>query len=100
MSAHSDIFNQSVTAVLTSYYALSGAFVNWDSTAVNKAASDLQAAIGEFKVEELKKTPVFTKRLYSRWITVKIVYRRSNKAAPGKRKEGLCRIFLKTCICC
>ncbi len=55
VSAHSDIFNQSVTAVLNSYYALSDAFVNWDSTAVNKAATDLQAAIGDFKVEELKK---------------------------------------------
>ena len=55
VGAHSDIFNQSVTAVLNSYYKLSDAFVNWDSTAVNKSAADLQTAIGNFKVEELKK---------------------------------------------
>jgi hypothetical protein len=55
VSAHSEQFNQSVTDVLNSYYALSAAFVNWDSAAVNKAATDVLAAIGNFKADELKK---------------------------------------------
>ncbi|MCH5683977.1 DUF3347 domain-containing protein [Niabella sp. W65] len=40
---------------MNSYYALSAAFVNWDSAAVNKAATDVLAAIGNFKADELKK---------------------------------------------
>ena len=57
VSAHSDVFNQSVDNVLNSYYAMTDAFVNWDSAAVNEKASVLKIAIDSVKVEELKADP-------------------------------------------
>ncbi|MBZ4191911.1 hypothetical protein [Niabella beijingensis] len=55
VSKHSDPFNQSMEAVLSSYYVLADGFVNWDSAAVGKAVLSLQAALASFKVDELKK---------------------------------------------
>ncbi|MGJ7029539.1 DUF3347 domain-containing protein [Niabella hirudinis] len=54
VSKHSDVFNHSVDAVLASYYVLADGFVNWDTSAVSKAALTLQTALADFKVEELK----------------------------------------------
>ena len=58
VSAHSEDFNKSVADLLDSYYSMTDAFVNWDSSGVNKNAVALQAAIENFKAEELKKDSV------------------------------------------
>lgn len=58
VSAHSAVFNQSLEDVLSKYYALSAALVEWDSSAVNQAAAGLQTAFSNFKVEELKKDSI------------------------------------------
>jgi len=55
VSAHSEAFNKSVSDMLSGYYTMTAAFVNWDSAAVNKTAQELQAAIGNFQIDELKK---------------------------------------------
>jgi hypothetical protein len=57
VSAHSEAFNKSVSDVLSGYYAMTDAFVNWDSSAVNEKARELQTAIDNFQVDELKKDP-------------------------------------------
>lgn len=54
VSKHSDVFNNSVGAVLDVYYKMTEAFVNWDSITINKHASDLVNALGDVKTEELK----------------------------------------------
>ena len=65
VSAHTDVFNNSVENVLTQYYALTDAFVNWDSTAVRTAGLALQTALSDFNVEELKKdSTIYETALY------------------------------------
>lgn len=55
VSVHSEAFNKSVSDVLSGYYAMAEAFVNWDSSAVSKTAQELQTAIDNFQIDELKK---------------------------------------------
>lgn len=54
VSKHSDTFNESVRSVLTSYYSMSEAFVNWDTVAINKNAGELKLELDNLKVDELK----------------------------------------------
>jgi hypothetical protein len=54
VSKHSAAFNESIQSVLTAYYDLSEAFVNWDTAAVTRHAKMLQAAFDSVKIEELK----------------------------------------------
>ncbi len=55
VSKYSAAFNQSVNKVLNSYYALSDAFVNWDSAKVDAKAAELKTAVGALNFEEIKK---------------------------------------------
>ncbi|MEI9943181.1 MAG: DUF3347 domain-containing protein [Chitinophagaceae bacterium] len=54
VSKHSNIFNTSVQSLLTVYYTMSEAFVNWDTVDINKNASQLKTSLDSLKVEELK----------------------------------------------
>lgn len=58
LSKHSDKFNDSITTILDSYYALTDAFVNWDSTKVNTVAADLKSKMDTFQMAELKDSAV------------------------------------------
>jgi hypothetical protein len=58
VSKHSDSFNVAVNKVLTSYYALTNDFVNWDSVAVSNHASDLKANLEAVNFDELKKDTI------------------------------------------
>src|ERR1044071_4733451 len=51
---HSEAFNKSVQTMLDAYYSMTEAFVNWDTTKVNKHAGDLKTALNDLKIEELK----------------------------------------------
>ena len=55
VSQHSDSFNTAINKVLTSYYALTNDFVNWDSTAVATRASEVKKDIEAVNFDELKK---------------------------------------------
>lgn len=60
VSQHSDSFNTSVKKVLNDYYALSEAFVNWDTVAVTQHANTLESSLAAVHFNELKKdTPIF-----------------------------------------
>ncbi|RYY61790.1 MAG: DUF3347 domain-containing protein [Chitinophagaceae bacterium] len=54
VSKHSDGFNQSAEQVLSSYYDMTEAFVNWDSVKVNTTAASLQSALEAIKIDELQ----------------------------------------------
>ncbi|MET0394970.1 MAG: DUF3347 domain-containing protein [Chitinophagaceae bacterium] len=54
VSKHSPAFNQSVQSILDAYYNVSEALVNWDVPAVDKHTNELNTALDNFKVEELK----------------------------------------------
>jgi len=58
VSKHTDSFNVAVNKVLTSYYALTNDFVNWDSIAVSNHASDLKANLEAVNFDELKKDTI------------------------------------------
>ncbi len=55
---HSDSFNVSMNKVLTSYYALTNDFVNWDSVAVTSHASELKTNLEGANFSELEKDTV------------------------------------------
>src|SRR5215204_1993997 len=50
---HSDSFNVALNKVMTSYYALTNDFVNWDSVAVNNHAAELKANLEQANFAEL-----------------------------------------------
>ena len=54
VSKHSDVFNQSLEAVLTHYFAMTAAFAKGDAAAVNQSGNLLKAALDSFKIDELK----------------------------------------------
>ncbi|MBK6935641.1 MAG: DUF3347 domain-containing protein [Chitinophagaceae bacterium] len=54
VSKHSEVFNRSAESVLSSYLALTDAFVNNDTTAIGKAGSQFKLSLDSFKVDELK----------------------------------------------
>jgi len=58
VSKHSDLFNQSVSNIMTAYYDMAEGFVKWDSSSINKYALELKAALDSFKVDELQKDTV------------------------------------------
>ena len=55
VSKHSEAFNSSVHSMLTVYYSLSEALVQWDTTAVTKYSNELKGSLDSLKIEELKK---------------------------------------------
>lgn len=58
-------FNQSMEAILNSYYSMTEGFVNWDTVAVSSAATGLETALKQLKIEELKKdTTIYQTALY------------------------------------
>jgi len=54
-SRHSEAFNSSVGSLLDSYYQLTEAFVNWDSTRAESLAKEVKAKLDSLPMEELKK---------------------------------------------
>ena len=58
VSEHSDSFNVALNKVMTSYYALTNDFVNWDSAAVNSQAAELKANLEAVNFAELEKDTI------------------------------------------
>ncbi|MGV3657493.1 MAG: DUF3347 domain-containing protein [Chitinophagaceae bacterium] len=55
VSQYSDTFNVSVQKMLDDYYAMSEAFVNWDSAAVTSHANQMQQSLENVAFGELQK---------------------------------------------
>jgi len=55
---HSDSFNVALNKVMTSYYALTNDFVNWDSVAVSNHATELKASLEGVNFVELEKDTI------------------------------------------
>jgi hypothetical protein len=71
VSKHSEEFNQSMTSMMTVYYGLTEAFVNWDTLAVKSNAVGLKSAIDSLKLEEMKKDTAIYPTVESQWGIVK-----------------------------
>lgn len=55
VSEHSEAFHQSLGNMMTDYYAMTEAFVKWDTNAVNQKSADLMLSMNEMNIEDLKK---------------------------------------------
>ena len=55
VSKHSSAFNQSIEDAMETYYNLTEAFVNWDSTNAAAKASELKIKLDSLKLDDLKK---------------------------------------------
>lgn len=58
VSKHSDSFNVAINKVLSSYYALTNDFVNWDTAAVTNSATELKNYLEQTNFDELTKDTV------------------------------------------
>ncbi len=61
-SKNTDAFNQSFDHLLSTYYSLRDAFVEYDTAKVNSASQELSADAGSVKLEELKTDSTGTQR--------------------------------------
>ena len=71
VSKHSVEFNQSMTKMMDNYYALTEAFVNWDTAAIGKNAIDLKSSIESLNLEEMQKDSAIYPTVESQWGIVK-----------------------------
>lgn len=71
VSKHSDEFNRSVNAMLTSYYQLTESFVNWDTVSVNKNAGELRTMIDSLRLGEMEKDSAIYPTVESQWGSIK-----------------------------
>ena len=55
VSKHSNSFNESMSKALDSYYALTEAFVNWDTAKVNSSIADLKISVDSMRIPEMEK---------------------------------------------
>jgi hypothetical protein len=67
VSQHSDGFNQSFQKMLDNYYSLTDAFINWDTTAVNKAAMQLKTSVDSLQMQDLQKDTIIFETAGSYW---------------------------------
>lgn len=58
VSQYSPAFNNSIDTFLRSYYALTEAFVNWDSNAISATATAMNGALAHVKWDDLQKDTV------------------------------------------
>jgi hypothetical protein len=71
VSKHSESFNQSMMNMMTAYYGLTEAFVNWDTTGVKTNATGLKTAIDSLKLDEMEKDTAIYPTVESQWGMVK-----------------------------
>lgn len=72
VSSHSDAFNQSMQQMMNAYYAMTEAFVNWDTAAVNKTSNDLKNSLDSLKLQEMEKDSAIYPTVQSQWEAIKI----------------------------
>lgn len=67
ISEHSEAFNQSMQNMMNAYYATTEAFVNWDTSAVNRTTADLKNAVDSLKLQEMEKDSAIYPTVKSQW---------------------------------
>ena len=67
VSKHSEEFNQSAMSMMTAYYDLTEAFVNWDTAAINKNSLEFKIKVENLKLEEMQKDSAIYPTVQSQW---------------------------------
>lgn len=90
VSEHSSSFNESMNKALSSYYQLTEAFVNWDTTKVNTALADLKIAVDSIRIPEMEKDSAIYETAAITWESVKAeVYGMQLDTSLYQKREGL-----------
>lgn len=71
VSQHSETFNQSMQEMMNAYYALTEAFVNWDTAAVNAGSRELQIKLDSLKLTEMEKDSALYPTVQTQWEALK-----------------------------
>ena len=71
VSKHTDSFNQSMQAAMDSYYKLTEAFVNWDTTNINSSLSQLKVAVDSIHIQEMEKDTAIYPTVQGQWESIK-----------------------------
>ncbi|HEU4858860.1 MAG TPA: DUF3347 domain-containing protein [Chitinophagaceae bacterium] len=71
VSKHTDSFNQSMMAAMNSYYALTEAFVNWDTAKINTTLAEFKTSVDSIRVQEMEKDSAIYPTVQSQWESIK-----------------------------
>jgi hypothetical protein len=71
VSKHTDSFNQSMMAAMNSYYALTEAFVNWDTVKINTSLADFKTSVDSLRIQEMEKDSAIYPTVQSQWESIK-----------------------------
>lgn len=71
VSKHSDEFNESLSGMMDSYFNLTEAFVNWDTSSVVKYSAELHFSIENLKIGKLKIDDLAAQDALSGYKTIK-----------------------------
>ena len=71
VSKHSNSFNGSISKALNSYYTLTEAFVNWDTTKVTTSLVELKTDIDSLRIQEMEKDSAIYPTVQSQWESIK-----------------------------
>lgn len=82
-SRHSAAFNKSVDSVMNAYYALTDAFVNWDSVGVASKAKVLEKTIHSFLLQKFQEDSAITKPVSASLDSI------TNNLASIKNEKGI-----------
>jgi hypothetical protein len=88
VSKYSDTLNQSINALLDSYYGLSEAFVNWDSSTIRSQTIALKGKVENLSLKEVQKdTAIYeTAASYQEEFKTNLSAIESNKDLTEKRR--------------
>ena len=71
VSKHTDSFNQSMMAAMNSYYALTEAFVNWDTAKINTSLAEFKTSVDSIRIQEMEKDSAIYPTAQSQWESIK-----------------------------
>ena len=71
VSKHSNSFNESMTNAMSSYYALTESFVNWDTAKINSSLAELKTSVDSIRIQEMEKDSAIYPTVQSQWESIK-----------------------------
>ena len=71
VSKHTDDFNQSMMTAMNSYYALTEAFVNWDTAKINSSLAEFKTSVDSIRIQEMEKDSAIYPTVQSQWESIK-----------------------------
>ena len=89
VSKHTDSFNQSMMTAMNSYYALTEAFVNWDTAKINTSLAEFKTSVDSIRIQEMEKDSAIYPTVQSQWESIKaeIVGMQADTGLYEKRED-------------